>query len=304
MAEKTNIDYIMRSLLQKAVRRGDTDLTEKIVIYLLNNDDLEWLRKRLAAVTFEETWPYGLQVSYDRNAQTLINHYINIAKLVKNKEAAGLGSFAYELSTDSKSFLNVITKEDYKHIKIVSEAVKRPNDFWDWALKTTKDNHQKSTFIANSLDSFKKASWMWDKAFVIAAAYLAINNDIPKLIDSEIKIDCPYWVGIDKHTQTGKQAIRKAAQQLYIDPDKAGTISFYLEGAICNQLQDSYWWNKEFNWKMSMINLEINQAQEIWNKLKVKISAILAPESEIIGKALNNIKLDEKFDTKEQLGLF
>lgn len=304
MTEKSNIDYIMRSLLQKAVRRGDNDLTEKIVIYLLNNNDLEWVRRRLASITFEEAWSYGMQVNYERNPQILINHYLHLSSMVKNKEANGLGSLAYDFFSGNKAFLNFLDKDDFRHIKIVSEGIKRPNDFWDWAIKTVNNNHRKSTFINNAFDSFKKVSWLCDKAFIIAAAYLAINNDIPEIIPSKIMLVTPYWVGIDKHTQPGKQIIKKVAYEMNIDVEKALCLSFYFEGALCNQIQSNFWWNKEVSLKIQNLGLSLEQAQEIWNKLKIRVSHLLTEESLKVEQALENIKLSDKFDTKEQLGLF
>lgn len=47
----SNTDQVTRSLLQKAVRRGDYNLTKKVIAYLLQIDEFQWLRKRLAVNT-------------------------------------------------------------------------------------------------------------------------------------------------------------------------------------------------------------------------------------------------------------
>lgn len=301
---ESNTLKIMRSFLQKAVRRGDINLTEKIVIYLLNNDDIDWLRKRLAAITFEESWAYGSEISYEKEAQVIINHYKNLSSTVKNKNASGLGLLAYSYFNGDKSVFNMVDKEHFKYIKFVGEALKRPNDFWNWAINETKSNPTKSVFINNAFDSSKKASWLWDKAFVIAAAYLAIADDLPKIQYSKINNKAPYWVGIDKHTQAGKQAILKVADENRINPDIALSLSFYFEGAVCNETEDSLWWDKTVLWEMKKLNLEIEQGQKIWNQMKDKVEKLLEPESLKIHNELKDIKLSEKFNLSEQMKLF
>ena len=51
-------DQVMRSLLQKAVRRGNTEMVNSVLQYFLQTDQDKWLRNRLAVITVEECWPY------------------------------------------------------------------------------------------------------------------------------------------------------------------------------------------------------------------------------------------------------
>src|SRR5262245_39638861 len=48
-----------RSLLQKAVRRGDEGLVGMVTCHLEKAGDAAWLRGRAAVITFEECWPLG-----------------------------------------------------------------------------------------------------------------------------------------------------------------------------------------------------------------------------------------------------
>ena len=58
---------IIKSLLQKAVRRADVELTEKVVKYLISIDEFKWLKSRLAVIAYEECWTFGSQLYNDQN---------------------------------------------------------------------------------------------------------------------------------------------------------------------------------------------------------------------------------------------
>ena len=46
-----------RSLLQKAVRRGNHTLVAKVVDHLYEIDDIKWLKRRVGVIIVEECWP-------------------------------------------------------------------------------------------------------------------------------------------------------------------------------------------------------------------------------------------------------
>ena len=48
-----------RSLVQKAVRRGNSLLVEKVASHLYAIEDHAWLRQRVVVITYEECWPNG-----------------------------------------------------------------------------------------------------------------------------------------------------------------------------------------------------------------------------------------------------
>lgn len=267
-------DQISRSLLQKLVRRGDVELTKKTIYYIIKNNDFDWLRKRLAVLTFEECWPYGLYVSYEKDEEIISNHYLKIASAVKNKNAAGLGSLAYALSRGDTTVLKG-DRED-KAIKIIAEAIKRPKDFWSWAM-SQKINDKQEKLVEMAEKGFRKAGWPWDRAFTQAGAYLAITEEIPEVVfkNQNNNKDFPFWTGIDKHTREGKAAIREAAKRIGFNCNKALWLGFYFESAICNEINNSFWWGKEILWRMSKLGLDIIDAKSIWERLKPIIIEIL-----------------------------
>jgi len=272
-------DQISRSLLQKAVRRGDVKVTEMVINYIIKINDFDWLRKRLAVVTFEECWPYGLKISYEKDEETVLNHYLNIAKTSKNKNAAGLGSLAYAFSKGELTVLNGHLEDSA--IKIVGEAIKRPNDFWQWIYKQKLNEIQK-TLVFNADKGFRKAGWPWDRAFTLAAAYLAMKDEIPPISFSETNrnIDFPFWVGIDKHTKEGKVAIRTAAKKIGFNSNKALWLAFYFESAKCNAIDHSPWWEREIAWRMKKLELSMDIAKMTWERMKPIIVELLGKEAQ------------------------
>ncbi|MDZ7796978.1 MAG: hypothetical protein U5N56_08005 [Candidatus Marinimicrobia bacterium] len=224
--------------MQKAVRRGDQDMTQKAINLVIQNGDFLWLRGRLAVITFEECWTYGLNVSFDNDIQIITDHFLNIASAVKNKNAAGLGSLAFEYSEGKMGVLK--NNKNDNHIIKIADAIKDPKTFWVWANTNAKTKDQK-TMIKNASLAIKKASWPWDKAFVLAGAYLAITSSIPSTdyLAKTSNKNFPIWVGIDKHTRLGKEYLNKAAKQLGVPVYNARWLSFYFESAVCNNIKDS-----------------------------------------------------------------
>lgn len=76
-------DQTSRSLLQKAVRRSDLEMTKLAIAYIISDNDFDWMRKRLAVVTFEECWTYGLEVSYENDEKIITDHFLKIVGTVK-----------------------------------------------------------------------------------------------------------------------------------------------------------------------------------------------------------------------------
>jgi len=282
-------DQVTRSLLQKALRRADIDMTRQAVAYLIHNNDFDWMRKRLAVLTFEECWTYGLEVSYDNDEHIISEHIYKLVGTVKNRNAAGLGSLAYALSEGDESVYDGGSED--RNIKIIAEAIKRHKDFWEWTKNQDITDKQK-TLVEKADKGFRKAGWPWDRAFAQAAAYLAIKDDIPDTIYIQPKSDSnfPLWVAIDKHTQQGKAAIREAAKQINFNANKALWLSFYFESAKCNDIQFSPWWEREVKWRMKKLELDYEEARQTWERLKPIVIDLLKEETEKLQEKLFSVK--------------
>jgi hypothetical protein len=281
MIRKANqsTDQISRSLLQKAIRRGNVKMTKLAIGSILQNNDFAWLRNRLGVITFEECWSYGSEVTFDKDEDVITQHLLNIAKTIKNKDAAGLGSLGYTLSQGDTSVLSGCSYD--KNIKIISEAVKRPKDFWNW-IRNQSDDKNRQVFIESAYEGFKKAGWLWDKAFTQAAAYLALTDGVPdvKYSEPDESNEFPFWISIDKHTKEGKSAIRQAAKQIGLAPQTALHIAFYLESAKCNAIEESFWWKREFDWRMKKLEISAEEASSFWNQLQPIVIKLLKTEVE------------------------
>ncbi|CAI9002925.1 HEAT repeat domain-containing protein [Pseudomonas chlororaphis] len=252
---------ILRSLLQKAIRRGYIGLTERVAYLLAEHGDSAWLRARAGVIVFEECWPFAARL---RQNTATIKIFQEIAKLKKNKDASGLGSLAYAYSTGDRSAASY--SQDDLAVRIVAAGLRRPDAFFNWV--ESKNLSMEQTEVINSARStFKRATWPWDKAFTIAASYLALSpiaQPSASLCISEENF--PIWVAIDKHTKEGRLSLKRVASQLNISSRDLSWISFYLEGAKVNDLVDSIWWSDEKKWRFSQLKITEDQAIATWKK--------------------------------------
>lgn len=293
-----NIQSVYRSLIQKAVRRGSIYLTQKVAYYLYNIGNANWLRKRTAVIAFEECWPLSLKLDYQTSFQQVVDFLILAAQSVKVKDATGLGTLAYALFQGEKFVLSG-SDEDY-HIKVVSEAIRRPNDFWNWVTTRVSNDNQRA-LVNVAQEAYRKGGWPWDKAFMQAAAYLAITEDIPNVYLAKQKVEeFPLWVALDKHTPQGKYALHEVAKQLCVPYRKLYVISFYLESAITNESTNSKWWLKEVQWKLHHIGLNYDEARLIWEQAKPLIVEVLKDWTEELHRELEEFNIVEKIPQENQ----
>lgn len=269
-----------RSLIQKAVRRGDLSLIRKVASHLNEMGDGNWLARRTAVIIFEECWPLGAKLDLTAEFTNTVNSLIRAAQSVKMKDATGLGTLAYALSTGDNSVLSG-SPED-RHIKIVSEAIKRPKDFWDWVTTNCLQESQR-TLVDVAQKAHRRGGWPWDRAFMQAAAYLAVTEDVPTVSTAKQKLnDFPFWVALDKHTPQGKQALRQAAKRIDVSSNQLFWVSFYIESALTNEATNSFWWSKEVHWRLHQVGLDFNQALFIWHKAQPVVSEILKADAECL----------------------
>src|ERR1700761_6471852 len=168
----------LRSLLQKAVRRGHTETVARVVSRLEAIGDGSWLRSRCAVVAGEECWPLLGELDPRPTNTTRTDWFARISQSIKYKDAAGLGTLAYIASEGDASVFDG-TEQD-RTIKIIAEGIKRPADYWNWTIEQARPNG--SSWRLQKIRSFVPwATWPWDKAFVIASAYLANNYKGPFL---------------------------------------------------------------------------------------------------------------------------
>ncbi len=227
---------IERSLLQKAVRRGDLVVTELTVQYLLDQGDKTWLRDRLFVIAYEECWPIANQIQI----KDLLFEYTRLASTVKNKNAWGLAKLA-SMHKDRNYFLDSTQTDDVNAgIIFISNALKDPDNYWVELGGFVGYDEQKYRVDA-AKSALPRAKFPDDKAMMYAAGYLSVNEIIPevKLVQPISNQNFPYWVAFDKHTEYGKWILQLVAEKLRLDPYDVRRMTFYQAGVICYQINHS-----------------------------------------------------------------
>ncbi|UZE12322.1 hypothetical protein [Pseudomonas sp. B21-053] len=276
LSDNNPVRPLLRSLLQKAVRRGYVELVQKVVFALAERGDSTWLHTRAGVIVFEECWPCAsLLTDGTPSAVTLES----VTAMRKNKNAAGLGSLAYAASEgDLYAIQNSI---DPIAVKIVAAALKRPDSFFKWAISQCNDEEQLAVVLA-SQRFISKASWPWDKAFMVAGAYLSCSGKVPQTQLSKIlpSAPFPFWVAVDKHTPQGKKAFRRVALDLGVSERALGWASFYFESAMTNDLSSSPWWVSESEWRFGSLGLSLDEATKLWVSAAPFIELMVKPQSD------------------------
>lgn len=276
---KPNPHQICRSLLQKAVRRGDVELATKVARHLVDAGQESWLKGRAYVIAFEECWPIFGSLPPAYGWMELL---IQVAKSVKYKDAAGLGSIAYALSQGDNSC--PLTEAEEHAARVVACAQVRLADFWAWARRETAGGPAHEVVLA-AKSSYHYAGWPWDKTIILAAAFLAATEGVPEVREStHPPIPCPLWVGIDKHTEAGREALRRTAKRLGIPYKKIALLSFYMEGAVANEAAHAAWWDREVEWRMRSVGLPPKCAKEVWAQCRGAVEDELASSSAVLAE--------------------
>jgi hypothetical protein len=287
---RSDIEARYRSLLQKAVRRGHADivLTTSALLESLSSWEKNWYRTRTAIITFEECWPLGSELIFNRKFHSKVAALIKVTRSTKSRGAAGLGYLASALIEGDTSVLNGTS--DDKHIKIIADAIKRPGDFWQWIAARKKSDEQAS-LAANAM-RFKHEGMPRDKAVIQAAAYLAVVEKIPSPQQQSPPDQAfPYWVAFDKHTPEGKLVLRDVARDLHISPPQLEWTCFYFEGAKTNDEIPSKWWDRNCHRHFKKVGLPIEEAHLLWEPAKPQMIEALAGYSRSLHKKLYRWKL-------------
>ncbi|MDX1708575.1 MAG: hypothetical protein R3274_08250 [Desulfobacterales bacterium] len=305
-ASQSKIEKRYRSLLQKAARRGNVELvfTTSAFLNSLGLKDKNWYRSQTAIITFEECWPLGTELIFNKKFHSKVAALIQVARAVKARDATGLGYLAFALSQGDDTVYT--GTEDDKAIKIVASAIQRPDDFWQW-ICWQKTTVTEKTLIENAA-RFKNAGQPHDKAVMQAAAYLTATGQLPDLTEGQAPDPkFPYWIVFDYHTVVGRQVLRDIARDLHIPLPQLEWTYFYFEGAKTNGAISSIWWDLYCNWQFKKIGLAANEAHLLWDPAKVQVMEALAQESRQLKNDLYRWKLanTERIDSlKRQVQLY
>jgi hypothetical protein len=276
---KASTDQRVRSLLQKAVRRGDTGIVDLALTRLDSVGDKTWLRSRTIVITYEECWPLAALLSVDRNLSSKRKALFDVAKSAKEKDAAGLGALAHAYREGDHSMLDCVP--DSYSLRIVSEALERPDAFFEWITTQVKTS-QAGKVIQSSERYLAAATWPWDKACILAGGWLAINRQIPSIETTagpNPDENFPYWIALDKHTPEGKIALTEVAKKLNSSYRCLIWASFYFESAKVDRLLPSPWWDAERTWRLRKAGLSLHEAEALWSRARPLVRDRLKDEA-------------------------
>lgn len=279
---KASTDPRLRSLLQKAARRGYTPIVERVAARLDAIGDGTWLRSRTVVIAFEECWPLGGLLAIDRSLASKLGPLRSVTTSVKQKDAAGLGALAYAHREGDNSMLGYVP--DHRTLRIIAAALARPDDFWRW-IPTECQSEDCGAIVQAAQRYLPVATWEWDKACILAGALLATKGanvgvdwkPATKKVD-----DFPYWVALDKHTDQGKAVLRAAAKDLKVSYRQLIWASFYCESAQVNELLPSPWFVAERTWRLARASITYEGAEELWLRGSKLVKARLAEEAETL----------------------
>lgn len=289
-ASRLKTEERYRSLLQKAVRRGNIDLvfTTSAFLESLGSTDKNWYLNQAAIITFEECWPLGTELIFNKKFHSKVAALIRVARSAKARDATGLGYLAYALSKGDTSVLDDTAGD--KAIKIVANAILRPDDFWQW-VSWQKTGAAEKNLIDNAA-RFKNAGRPHDNAVIQAAAYLTVNGQLSRIeVGQPPDPKFPYWVAFDKHTPEGQRALRDIARDLHISLVQLEWAYFYFEGALTNEEIPSKWWDRHCRWHFNKIELPANEAHLLWDPARVQLEEALTAEGRQLKNELYRWKL-------------
>lgn len=288
---KPTTDPRLRSLLQKAARRGFTDIVDRTFLRLYQNGDKTWLRSRAIVITFEECWPLAASLSIDKESSSKIEALLSVSKVAKQKDAAGLGALAYAYQEGDRSMLDYTPNP--KLLNLVSEALLRPAPFFDWIRSQSKS--ETSYKVIDAAQRYlPAATWPWDKACILAGALLSTKNSNIPVVEPipGPKEKFPFWIALDKHTPQGKLVLTKTAEKVRSSYRQLIWAGFYCESARVNKLLPSPWWEAEKMWRLHRAGLTVASAESLWSRALSFIRDYLKNEA---------VSLQQMIDTNQEV---
>jgi hypothetical protein len=228
-------------------------------------------------------------LSLDRSVGSKLRALTPVARSAKQKDAAGLGALAYAYRQGDKLALSFAPNQ--RMLRIVSEALGRPGDFFRWVFSEAKSENG-AEIVRAAQQYLPAATWEWDKACILAGALLASVGFVPNLPRTTATVgteDFPYWVALDKHTDEGKIALREVSAEIGASYRRLLWASFYCESACVNELESSPWFDAERTWRLSRAGLSYEEAQELWNRANVRLRDRLAAEAAVLRMIIEEV---------------
>ncbi len=250
-----------------------------------------WLKKRAVIITFEENWPLGSELVFNKSFHSKVALLVKIAQSTKAKDAAGLGSLAFALAEGDRSVLDGGPED--KTIRIVANAILRPEDYWEW-IHLQKIVGRRASLIKNAV-RFRNIGLPAEKAFSKAAAYLAVNGDLPEITRLPRQtLEFPYMAALDAHTRQGRRALNDISRDLHIPNRQLDWALFYFEGSTTTGSTPSIWWDRWCRWKFQKVGIPMEEAHLLWDPVKPQLAEALAEDAHLLHKEIYKWKMGHR----------
>lgn len=221
------------------------------------------------------------RLALNRDVTSKIDILLLVTHALKQKDAAGLGALAYAYHEGDKSMISWLADE--RPLQHIAEALDNPDSFFARIQSKCATDKQLAIVLA-ARRYLAAATWGWDKACILAGAFLASSSELPSTTatrpEPHGRGEFPFWVALDKHTPQGKEALRVVSSSLGLPYRQVIWSSFYLESAFTDALTESPWWKAEMEWRLGKTGLTVESAKELWKRAQQPLRKELAAKAE------------------------
>jgi hypothetical protein len=289
-----DLDYGCRSLLQKAVRRGQVELVRRVAWHLWQEGFQEWLRTRTAVILAEECWPLLGLMEPKAEIGEILDWLTQATMAVKEKDAGALEGLAGWVESGEEVTLSAPSRATVDEFRAKSGA-----GFWEWALQNAQNEEQAKGVVAA-----EKLSHRGEGGLAQAAAWLGLQQGVPEVVAAPERLALPLWVGLDKHTGQGKRALETGAWNAGVGLEQALRVSFWVEGVRCNQLQESELWREHKRLALAEAGLDEAGAGALWRKLQPHFLSALRGDLAAFSSHIESLVEPVLVEETKQLGFF
>lgn len=257
---------VLRSLLQKAVRMSAPEVAVATVQALRSWRNDAWVSQRLQVIAFEEAHHIAFDLGFPLPQQGMIaaeNELVRrLCLTTKDKSATGLASLALATAQGSP-YVRFVLGRRYAMLDAVDEVMSYLRD--PEVLFDTLDGRDATCARA----AYKSATFEWDRAFVVAAAYLrGEERPDPVPCTPTAWDDFPWHLAYDKHSPTGKIVMGMTSTASGVQQRRVEAVTFLCGSGQCCDSHDSVWWEAERARCLRHVGLTLDDAYDLYAKVE------------------------------------
>jgi hypothetical protein len=255
MAEWQERDAPCRSLLHKAVRRGQVEMVEGLVRHLWNSGQSDWVQRRTFVILAEECWPLLGEMEDKPNMEEAIKLLGLAARMTKNKDATALTILAN----------SGVSNTDDGRVSEYLAALGLGRGLWPDLARRARGAENDNVVDAARIGSRVSPA---ERGLFVAAALSALYFGKTKVGTAENVISLPLWVALDGHTGPGKLALLEVSGASGYSLAEVYELSFWCEGSVMNQVESTTLWEQAVERVFSTIGLDQETAMTRWGELR------------------------------------